>query len=91
VLIRLTRRIWRHRFKAMAIQLTPALEQRLQHIAAETKRTPEEIAEYATEVYVSDYEELRAAVQEADDQIARGECVPHEKVVALFRKRFAGA
>lgn len=75
----------------MAIRLTPALEQRLQHLADETHRTPEEIAEDAMDIYVSDYEELRAAVQEADDEIARGECVPHEEVVARFEKRFAKA
>ena len=75
----------------MAVQLTPELEQRLEQIACETQSSPEALTQAAVQALVEDYEEQVAAVKEADERFARGEFLPHEEVVALFRKRFAKA
>ncbi len=73
----------------MALELSPALEQKLEHLAAQTHRSPGELAHNALEAYLADYEEQLAAVKEADEQFERGEFIPHEQVVAMFRERFA--
>jgi predicted transcriptional regulator len=87
----LTLRTTKHRFSYMALQLTPALEQRLEHLAAETNRSSNELAQSVMEAYVEDHEDLVAAVKEADEEFERGEFLPHEEVVAQFAKHFAKA
>ena len=75
----------------MSLQLTPDLEQKLEQLAAESHVSPDELAQTAMEAFVSEYEELAAAVKEADEDFERGDYVPHEEVVAMFAKRFAKA
>ena len=75
----------------MALQLTPDLEQKLERLAAQSHVSPDELAQTAVEHFVSEYEELAAAVKEADEDFERGDYVPHEEVVAMFAKRFAKA
>ena len=75
----------------MALQLTPDLEQKLENLAAESHVSPDELAQTAVENFVAEYEELSAAVKEADEEFERGDFVSHEEVVAMFAKRFAKA
>jgi predicted transcriptional regulator len=75
----------------MSIHLTPAIEQKLNHLAAETLRSPDELAESAMEAFFADYDDLHREVKLADEEFERGEFLPHEEVVALFARRFAKA
>jgi len=75
----------------MAVQLTPELEQRLEHIAQETRRSPEELTLSAVQALVEDYEEQLAAVKESDEQFERGEFFSQDEVLEHLRKRFAKA
>jgi len=43
------------------------------------------------EAFVAEYQEIRDAVKESEEQFERGECLPHEEVVARFAKRFTEA
>jgi predicted transcriptional regulator len=71
----------------MPLHLTPELEHRLEQLAARTERTPEELAQEALDRFVSEQEEILAAIQEGDNDIASGNVLPHEEVVARFQKR----
>ena len=39
--------------------------------------------------YLTDYEDLQADLDESERQIAAGETVPHEEVVAWFNAKYA--
>lgn len=75
----------------MSLQLTPDLEEKLQHLAAESHVSPDALAQSAVQEFIAEYEELATAVKEADDEFERGDYVSHEEVVAMFAKRFAKA
>jgi predicted transcriptional regulator len=75
----------------MPLHLTPELEQRLQQLAAQSGRTPEQLAQEALDLFLTEQEEILAAIQEGDDDIASGNVLPHEEVVARFEKRFSKA
>jgi predicted transcriptional regulator len=75
----------------MPLHLTPELEQRLEQVAAQSGRTPEELAHEALDRFVTEQEEILAAIQEGDDDIAAGRVLDHEEVVARFEKRFSKA
>jgi len=73
----------------MALNLTPSTEAKLQHLAAEIHRSPDDLAESAVQALFAEYDELRREVERADEEFERGEFLPHQEVVALFAKRFA--
>jgi predicted transcriptional regulator len=75
----------------MPLHLTPGLEQRLKRLAAQTGRAPEELAHEVLDRFVTEQEEILAAVKEGDDDIAAGRVLDHEEVVARFEKRFSKA
>ena len=75
----------------MPLHLTPELEQRLAQLAAQTDRTPEEFALEAVDLFVTEQEEILAAIREGDDDIAQGNVLSHEEVVARFERRFSKA
>ena len=75
----------------MSIHLTPALALSLQQIAAETHTSPDELTQSAMEAFVAEYQEIRDAVKESDEQFERGDFLPHEEVVSRFAKRFTEA
>ena len=75
----------------MAVHLSPATEQRLNHLAAETQRSAGDLAESAIEAFLAESDDLHREVQLADAEFDRGEFLPHEEVVLLFAKRFAKA
>jgi predicted transcriptional regulator len=75
----------------MSLHLTPELERRLEQLAAQTGRTPEDLTVEALDLFVTEQEESIAAIREGDDDIARGNVLSHEEVVARFERRFSKA
>ena len=73
----------------MALHLTPALQERLEHLASEAHRSPDDLAQEVMENYLTEQEDLRAALHEAEDQIDRGEFLTHEEVFARINKLLA--
>jgi predicted transcriptional regulator len=75
----------------MSINLTPALEQRLQHLAAETHRTPDEVAQEGLDRFLAYEEDLHATVTRGREDIAAGRLIEHDEVFArienLLRSR----
>jgi predicted transcriptional regulator len=71
----------------MAISLTPALEQRLEHLAAEIHRTPDELAQEALDSYMHHIEGLTASVREGEQSAEREGWLSHEEVFARLNKR----
>ena len=57
--------------------------------AADEGLTIEEFVPRFLGAYLSDYLELKAALDQADRDIAEGRTIPHEDVVAAFEARFA--
>lgn len=71
----------------MDVHLTSAQEQRLQHLAAETHRTPDELAQEALDGYLKHIEALTAAVREGEESAERDGWLPHEEVFKRLKKR----
>jgi predicted transcriptional regulator len=65
----------------MSIQLTPALEQSLQHLAAQSNTTADDVAQHALEDFVAFRRELDEAVKQSDEDIKTGRLLEHRKVV----------
>jgi predicted transcriptional regulator len=75
----------------MPLRLTPELEQRLAQLASQSRRTPEQLTEEALDLFLTEQEEIFAAIKEGDDDIAARRVLDHEEVVARFEKRFSKA
>jgi len=71
----------------MSIQLTPALEQDLQHLAAQSNTTADDVAQRALEDYVAYRRDLNEAVRRGDEDIAAGRLFKHEEVFARIEAR----
>jgi len=71
----------------MSIQLTPALEQDLQHLAAQSNTTADDVAQRALEDYVAYRRDLNEAVRRGDEDIAAGRLFTHEEVFARIEAR----
>ena len=68
----------------MTLHLTPALEQRLENLAAQTNRSPDELAQEGVEAFL-EFEERSISVMargRADD--AAGRLLAHEEVGARY-------
>jgi predicted transcriptional regulator len=74
----------------MPVQLKPELEDRLQHLAACTSRTPDELAEEGLERFIAYEEDLLMAVKRGNEDIAAGRVLEHEAVVARIEKLLQG-
>ncbi len=70
----------------MALQLTPDLERELQHLAAQSNSTPDEIAQHALEDFVAYRRDLNEAVKRGDEDIAAGRVLEHDQVVARMER-----
>ena len=75
--------------RTMALQLTPALEQRLEYLAAQTHRSPEELAEEGMDRFLYQEEQIQAAVKRGRADIAAGRFVEHEEAVAFLDRILA--
>jgi predicted transcriptional regulator len=71
----------------MAVHLTPAQEQRLEQLAAQSNRTPDELAQEAFDSYLKHIEALSGAVREGEESAERDGWVPHEEVFDRLNKR----
>lgn len=65
----------------MAVHLTPAQEQRIQDLAAQAHRTPDEIAQEGMDRFLAYEEEVLAAVRRGDEDIKAGRLLEHQEVV----------
>ena len=72
----------------MALQLTPALEQRLGHLAAQSHRSPDELAQEAIDLYLQHIELLTADVREAEEEADRDGWLTSEEVLQGIQTRF---
>jgi predicted transcriptional regulator len=70
----------------MALQLTPALEQRLHHLAAMQDRTPDDLAEQLVEQSLAYEEDILATIQRGRDDVAAGRVFTHQEVVSRIEK-----
>ena len=66
----------------MPVQLKPEQEERLQHLAERTSRTPDQLAQEVVERFLADEEDLEAAVQRGREDIAAGRLIEHDEVLA---------
>jgi predicted transcriptional regulator len=66
----------------MTLQLTPALEQELEHLAAQSNSTADALAQRALEEFVAHRLDLNEAVKRGDEDIAAGRLLSHEEVFA---------
>ncbi len=71
----------------MALHLTPAQEQRLERLAAQSNRTPDELAQQALDGYLKRIESLSAAVHEGEESAEREGWVPNEEVFKRLNQR----
>lgn len=74
----------------MPLHLTPELEQRLEQLAAQTDRTPEEIALEGMDRFLAYEEEILAAVKKGEEDIAAGRVLEHHEVVARINRLLNG-
>ncbi len=75
----------------MALQLTPALEQRLEHLAAETNRSPADLAHEAITSYLQHIETLALDVREGDESAERDGVLSTAQVMERITKRYQAA
>jgi predicted transcriptional regulator len=71
----------------MSIQLTPALEQQLDQIAAETDRTTSDLVQETLDDYVKHVASLTADVREGEESAEREGWLTHEEVFERLNKR----
>jgi len=72
----------------MTLQLTPGLEQRLEHLAAQTHRSPDELAQEAIDLYLQRVELLTTEVREAEEEADREGWLTSEEVLQRIQTRF---
>jgi predicted transcriptional regulator len=71
----------------MAIQLTSDLEHRLEHLAAESQRPVDELAQEILEDYLTYVEVLTEEVREGDESAEREGWLTTEEVFERINKR----
>lgn len=70
----------------MSIQLTPALEQDLQHLAYESNTTADDLAQRALEDFVAFRRDLKEAVRQGHEDFEHGEYPERHEVVARMER-----
>jgi len=71
----------------MPLHLPPALEHRLAQLAAQTGRSPDEIAQEALEGYATHLESLIADIREGEESAEREGWLTTEEVFEALNKR----
>ena len=71
----------------MPVQLTPDLERRLEHLAAETHRSPNELAQQAVSSYIRYVEDLLADVRAGDSSAERDGVLTSEQVLGRITEK----
>jgi len=71
----------------MSIQLTPALELKLDQIARETNRTTNDLVQETMDDYVKHIASLTAEVREGEESAEREGWLTHEEVFERLNKR----
>ena len=71
----------------MILLLTPDLEQRLEHLAAKTHRSANEIAQQAVSNYIQDVEDLLTYVREGDTSAEHDGVFSSEQVLARITEK----
>ena len=73
----------------MAVQITPAIEQQLQHLAASQERSLDEVANEAILGYLESQASLAADIREAEEVAERDGWIEHDEVVRRINERLA--
>jgi len=73
----------------MTLQLTPALEEELKHIASATHSSVDEVAQQALESFVAYKRDLSEAVKRGNADIAAGRVISSEEMLARIERNFA--
>jgi predicted transcriptional regulator len=68
----------------MTLELTPAQEQKLEYFAAQSERTPDDLARQAIDKYLAAKEEYDAFIEEGRAAARRGELHDHDEVMAML-------
>lgn len=68
----------------MTLHLTPALEQRLEHLAAQINRDSEDLANEGMERFLAYRESLEHAVEKGRIAARQGELTDHEEAMLLM-------
>jgi predicted transcriptional regulator len=68
----------------MTVHLAPETEQKLRHFAAQSERTPDELAQEAVENYIRYKEHFVTAVHEGLAAADRSELHDHDEVMAMM-------
>ena len=68
----------------MDLHLTPALEERLEHLAAQVNRGSEDLANEGVERFLAYREDLERAVEQGRLAAAQGELIDHEEAMRLM-------
>jgi predicted transcriptional regulator len=71
----------------MTVHLTPAQEQRLEYLAAQTARSADELAQEAIDKFLNYREALIAAVREGEESAQQDGWLNHEEVIDRINKR----
>ena len=71
----------------MEVHFTPELEAKLNRIAAENQRGPDEYVRELVEHYLDHDGWFRQEVKKGLDQLDRGEFIAHDEVVARIKRR----
>jgi predicted transcriptional regulator len=74
--------------KTMEVHFTPELQAKLEGVAAQNRRRPEEYVQQLVESYVDHDAWFRQEVAEGLAQLDRGEFFTHEEVGARLQKKF---
>jgi predicted transcriptional regulator len=73
----------------MMVELTPALQKELGHLAAERGLSVDDLAHYAIESFVLQERDLHAAVQRGEQDMAAGRLLQHDEVVSRINRLLA--
>jgi predicted transcriptional regulator len=71
----------------MTVHLTAAQEQRLEHLAAQSERSSDELAQEAIDKFLDHKESLIAEVREGEESAEREGWLSHEEVFERLNKR----
>ena len=72
----------------MTLQLTPALEQKLEELATERGNTPAELAQEVIDGYLEHVAILTREVREAEEEADRNGWLTSEEVLTRIERRF---
>ena len=72
----------------MPVQITPALERELQHLAEESDIPVGDLVQQAIEEFVAYRRDLIQAIRVGEESAERDGWVPHDEVVKIITDRF---